>query len=110
MENVTTKSFGVGLEMTFIGGFGLDSSLVDSNLTQVWWNQTRLEFGGIGLDSSLVDLDSTRAFSNGLDSSCLAIIPMMEYPPHYGSWNTHQKYDFMRTDLPDESFKKDLAV
>ena len=52
MENVTTKSFGVGLERTFIGDFGLDSSLVE-----------------FGLDSSLVDSDSTRAFSNGLDSS-----------------------------------------
>ena len=71
MENVTTKSFGVWLERTFLGGFGLDSSLVDSDSTQVWWTRTRLEFGGLGLDSSLVDLDSTRAFSNGLglDSS-----------------------------------------
>ena len=33
MENVTTKSFGVELERTFIGGFGLDSSLVDSRAT-----------------------------------------------------------------------------
>ena len=53
MENVTTKSFGVRLKRTFIGGFGLDSSLVDSDSTQVWWTRTRLEFGGLGLDSSI---------------------------------------------------------
>ena len=29
---------------------------------------------------------------------------------HYGSSNTHQKYNFMRADLPDESFEKDLGV
>ena len=58
MENVTTKSFGVGLERTFIGGFGLDSSLVDSDSTQVWW--TRLEFGGLGLDSSIFKWTQTR--------------------------------------------------
>ena len=51
MENVTTKNFGVGLERTNIGGFGLDSSLVDSDSTQVWW--TQLECGGLGLDSSI---------------------------------------------------------
>ena len=50
MENVTTKSFGVGLEITFIGGFGLDSSLVDS--TRVWWTRTRAFSNGLGLDSS----------------------------------------------------------
>ena len=62
MENVITKSFGVGLERTFIDGFVLDL---------VWWIRTRLKFGGLGLDSSLVDSNSTRAFSNGLviDSS-----------------------------------------
>ena len=43
MENVTTKSFGVGLERTFIAGFGLDTSLVGSDSTQVWWTRTRLE-------------------------------------------------------------------
>ena len=53
MENVTTKNFGVGLERTFIGGFGLDLSLVDSDSTQVWWIRTRLEFGGLGLDLSI---------------------------------------------------------
>ena len=60
MENVTTKSFGVGLERTFIGGFGLDSSLVDSDSTQVWWTRTRLEFGGLGLDSSIFKWTRTR--------------------------------------------------
>ena len=62
MENVTTKSFGVGLERTFIGGFGLDSSLVDSDSTQVWWTRTRLEH--FQMDSIRVtvpnDSDSTR--------------------------------------------------
>ena len=29
---------------------------------------------------------------------------------HYGSLNTQQKYDFMRTDLLDESSEKDLGV
>ena len=60
MENITTKSFGVGLERTFIGGFGLDSSLVDSDSTQVWWTRTRLEFGGLGLDSSIFKWTRTR--------------------------------------------------
>ena len=60
MENVTTKSFGVWLERTFIGGFGLDSSLVDSDSTQVWWTRTRLEFGGLGLDSSIFKWTRTR--------------------------------------------------
>ena len=51
MENVTRKSFGVGLERTFIGGFGLDSSLVDSDSTQVWWTRTRAFSNGLGLES-----------------------------------------------------------
>ena len=29
---------------------------------------------------------------------------------HYSSLNTHQKYNFMRIDLPNESFEKDLGV
>ena len=29
---------------------------------------------------------------------------------HYSCSNTHQKHDFMRTDLPDESFEKGLGV
>ena len=54
----------VGLERTFIGGFGLDSSLVDSDSTRVWWTRTRtrLEFDGLGLglDSSIFKWTRTR--------------------------------------------------
>ena len=64
MENVTTKSFGVGLERTFIGGFGLDSSSVDLDSTQVWWTWTRLEHFQMDSESTRVtvpnDSDSTR--------------------------------------------------
>ena len=50
MENVTTKTFSVGLG-------GLLLVVLDS--IQVWWIRTRLKFGGLGLDSSLMDSDST---------------------------------------------------
>ena len=81
MENVTTKSFGVGLKRTFIGGFGRDSSLVDSDSTRVWWTrtQTRAFSNELGLESQS-QMTRTRLESfNEWTRSNTALIPHCKY-------------------------------